>query len=234
MSHLKIYDAPGPDGQRGGTPHVHLLCTEMYVVLAGSGRVEIIDAHGFSSVELALNDALVFTPGTLHRLINPNGDLEILVIMQNSGLPERGDNVVCFTEEWLASDDVYREAMQVRTLEDALRRRDRGIEGFLALKAAFARDLQTGQHQLEQFFTQANARTAALRSQWEQVVRAGALAEAQESLDRLRQLDSGDTSALMGARHQHIATAPTVLGFCGHIGRYFDHAAFSAEGILKL
>ena len=30
MTRLKVYDTVTPDSQRGGTPHVHLLCTEMY------------------------------------------------------------------------------------------------------------------------------------------------------------------------------------------------------------
>src|SRR5690606_20333138 len=94
MTRLKVYDTPTPDGQIGGTPHVHLVCTEMYVVLNGSGAVEMIDKNGFSRVELKQHDALLFSAGTIHRLINSNRDLEILVIMQNSGLPERGDNVV--------------------------------------------------------------------------------------------------------------------------------------------
>ncbi|HEX2620732.1 MAG TPA: hypothetical protein VHL11_11300, partial [Phototrophicaceae bacterium] len=90
MTRLKVYDTPTPDGQIGGTPHLHLLCSEMYLGLAGSGAVELLDKDGFSQVELQQYQTLLFTPGTIHRLINPNRDLEILVIMQNSGLPERG------------------------------------------------------------------------------------------------------------------------------------------------
>jgi mannose-6-phosphate isomerase-like protein (cupin superfamily) len=122
VTRLKVYDTPAPDGQRGGTPHFHLLCTEMYFVLAGSGAVEMLDQHGSARVELLPHSALIFSPGTIHRLINPNGNLEILVIMQNSGLPERGDNVVCFASEWLADDERYAEAMRVNTLDDAYRR----------------------------------------------------------------------------------------------------------------
>jgi mannose-6-phosphate isomerase-like protein (cupin superfamily) len=52
MTRLKVYDTVTPDGQRGGTPHVHLLCTEMYFVLSGTGFVEMIDGGGFTHVEL--------------------------------------------------------------------------------------------------------------------------------------------------------------------------------------
>ena len=42
-----------------------------------------------------------FTPGTIHRLVN-GGDLEILVLMQNAGLPEAGDMVITFPPDVLA------------------------------------------------------------------------------------------------------------------------------------
>src|SRR5262245_10057991 len=103
---VNVHDTPGPDGQIGGTPHVHLASTESYFVTAGSGAVEIIDHRGWSRLELRLGSMLVFHPGTIHRLINPQGDLQLLVTMQ-SGLPERGDNVVCFVPELMASDEVF-------------------------------------------------------------------------------------------------------------------------------
>jgi hypothetical protein len=66
----------------------------MYVVLGGSGTVESSTLMAFRA--LSFNDTmLAVCPGTIHRLI-VHGDLEILVIMQNGGLPERSDNVcVC-------------------------------------------------------------------------------------------------------------------------------------------
>lgn len=81
VTRLKVYDTVTPDGQIGGTPHIHFMCTEMYFVLSGSGAVELLDMNGFSKVDLRPHSALIFSPGTIHRLINPNGDLEILVIM---------------------------------------------------------------------------------------------------------------------------------------------------------
>jgi mannose-6-phosphate isomerase-like protein (cupin superfamily) len=232
MSRLKVYDTPAADGQRGGTPHVHLVCSEMYVVLAGSGAVEMIDANGFSCVTLGQHDALLFSPGTIHRLINPNGDLEILVIMQNSGLPERGDNVVCFSDEWLSSDDAYTEAMRVQTIEDAYQRRDRGVEGFMRLKTAFETDPAIGQTALQNFFQKAEARTAPFRAEWERIIREGALYEAQTSLSRLESLHNGGIDYLMQTQHQIIPTGePQKLGFCGHLYRYFDPATLAPEGI---
>jgi mannose-6-phosphate isomerase-like protein (cupin superfamily) len=234
MSRLKVYDTAAIDGQIGGTPHVHLLCTEMYLVLGGSGAVEIIDKNGFSRVDLGQHDALLFSEGTIHRLINPNGDLEILVIMQNSGLPERGDNVVCFSEETLASDTAYAQAMRVSTLEDAYQRRNRGVEGFLELKAAFARSQAEGQAALERFYGFAAERTKSRHEEWHKIVQSGAMSAAQDSQNHLDALAKQNIDYLSQSNFHLIkAKEAQSLGFCGHLDRYFDPASLMPEGIRK-
>lgn len=231
MTRLKVYDTETPDGQIGGTPHVHLVCTEIYLVLSGSGAVEIINKDGFSRVDLKQHDSLLFSPGTIHRLINPHRDLEILVIMQNSGLPERGDNVVTFAEEYLQTDEAYNAAMQVNSLEEAYQRRNRGVDGFLQLKAAFEESLSIGQSELEAFYDYANARTAAYQAQWREIVQHGAIASAEESLSQLDSLQDNDTSYLFSSEHALIRNdAGSKHGFCGHLNRYFDPATLKAEG----
>jgi mannose-6-phosphate isomerase-like protein (cupin superfamily) len=232
VTRLKVYDSVTPDGQCGGTPHFHFLCTEMYFVLNGTGAVELIDAHGFSRVDLLPHSALVFSPGTIHRLINPNGDLEILVIMQNSGLPERGDNIVCFADEWLADKEHYDEAMRVQTLEDAYRRRDRGVDGFLKLKAAFDEDAEKGCTALRHFYRRAGQLVESKMGEWESIIKDGALAEAQASSQRLQLLRDNQTDYLFGAQHLLVkAQSYATLGFCGHLNRYFDPATLMPEGI---
>lgn len=230
MSRLKVYATPAPDdGQRGGTPHVHLLCSELYSVLGGSGAVELIDAaSGFTRVELHAGDALLFKPGTLHRLINPRGDLEILVIMQHGGLPERGDNVACFSDSLLADDDAFADAMRAATLADAYGRRDRGVTGFLALKAAFATDANAGQTALRRFLTLALARTAAARAEWDAIVQ-GEIETARDALDQLEALGTGDMTALLNAEHAVVrGGTPASIGYCGQLFRY--PAQFQPEG----
>lgn len=231
MTRLKVYDTPTPDGQIGGTPHLHLVCTEMYVVLSGSGAVELMNKDGFSRVELQQNESLLFSPGTIHRLINPNRDLEILVIMQNSGLPERGDNVVTFTEEWLATDSAYSEAMRISSVEDAYQRRNRGVEGFMELKSAFETSLETGQNALRKFYDYALARTANRHQEWQDIVENGAVLATNESLAQIDHLKQQDASYLWNSDHAFIANhdAPTP-GFCGHLNRYFDPATLLPEG----
>lgn len=232
LTRLQVYDTVAPDGQRGGTPHVHLLCAEMYFVLSGSGFVEMIDANGFSRVELASHSALLFSPGTVHRLINPNGDLELLVLMANSGLPERGDNVVCFADEWLADQARYEAAMQVDSVADAYQRRDRGVIGFLELKEAFAAGLENGRTALKQFYQSAAARTGIRQAEWAQIFADGSLKEVQQTEQQLQLLANGRVDYLMAAKHHLIQpNAYNTPGFCGHLNRYFDPATLALEGI---
>ena len=231
ITRLRVYDTVGPDGQRGGTPHVHLMCSEMYFVLAGSGAVEMIDGSGFSRVEMEPHAALVFGPGTIHRLINPDGDLLILVMMANAGLPERGDNVVCFPDEFLSDDARFAEAMKIDGLEAAYRRRDRGVQGFLALKDAFEQSAEIGRAALRRVYEQAAARTAHKRGAWADVVNQGALAQARQSLDQIKSLDAQNIDALFDARHALIhANELTKPGFCGHLNQYPDPATLDLEG----
>lgn len=231
MTRLNVYDTVSPDGQISGTPHIHLACTEMYIVLGGWGAVELIDMKGFSRVEMQAHDALLFAPGTIHRLINPDGNFEILVVMQNSGLPERGDNVVTFTEEFLSTDTAYAKAMSVKSLEEAHQRRNRGVEGFLQLKAAFNESQEAGQAALQEFYAYAEARTVSRQEEWCEIVQNGALAAAKESIAHLESLKQHDLSYLSQSAHAVIRQSnANTLGFCGHLDRYFDPATLMLEG----
>src|SRR6201999_390691 len=100
--------------------------------------------NGFKSVPLPKHAAFLFTPGTLHRLVNTSGDMEVLLIMENSGLPERGDTIATFPQEILANDLAYHTAMQASSMQEAYRRRDDAVRGFLAVKDAFAKSLNEG------------------------------------------------------------------------------------------
>ncbi len=63
-SHLRVYETEAPDGLRGGTPHVHLSCTEAYWVVAGRGRVQTLGPEGFRETPLERGAFVWFTPGT--------------------------------------------------------------------------------------------------------------------------------------------------------------------------
>jgi len=234
LTRLNVYDTPGPDGQKGGTPHVHLICTELYYVLSGSGAVEIIDKNGFSRVELKQHGAYLFTSGTIHRLINPHGDLELLIVMQNSGLPERGDNIVTFPAEVLGDPSRFATAMKAERLSDALWRRDRGVEGFLELKSAFERSAQDGRRALDAFYKLCMKRTTAHHKDWYARVTHGAFQDAQDSLFKIIEATAGRIDYLHAAKNELIeADENTQLGFCGSLDRYFDSGSLLMDGERK-
>jgi len=103
---LDVYDWVAPDGLPGGSAHVHLASTEGYVVVSGAGRLQTLGQQGYAETPLRPGDCLWFTPGTIHRLVN-EGELRLLVVMQNAGLPEHGDAVLTFPPEILADPDSY-------------------------------------------------------------------------------------------------------------------------------
>jgi mannose-6-phosphate isomerase-like protein (cupin superfamily) len=109
VSLLAVYDWSGPDGVSGGSAHVHLACTEGYVVVGGRGRLQTLSADGYAETLLTPLTVAWFSPGVIHRLIN-DGGLQILVVMQNGGLPEAGDSVLTFPPAQLADAAAYRAA----------------------------------------------------------------------------------------------------------------------------
>ena len=76
-------------------------------MVSGRGRVQTIGGDGFAETPLEAGALVWFTPGTIHRLVNDSGDLEILVVMANRGLPEAGDMVVLDHPDVLADRDRY-------------------------------------------------------------------------------------------------------------------------------
>jgi mannose-6-phosphate isomerase-like protein (cupin superfamily) len=226
VTHLRVYDSEGPDGLRGGTPHVHTACTEAYAVVAGEGEVQTITPRGFEVTPLEPGTFVWFTPGTIHRLVN-RGDLEILVLMGNAGLPEAGDMVICFPDDVLADEPTYRAAHALpegqRTTAgtgDAARaRRDLGVQGFTALKDEMAAG---GDAPLLRFYERVGALVAPLADSWRPVWEAGPLEAALRTGEQLGALASGDSSHLRTAAVQHLPPPPAerTMGCCGTLGTY--------------
>ncbi|MFG1972521.1 cupin domain-containing protein [Nonomuraea fuscirosea] len=143
VSRLRVYDWPAVDGRAGGgTPHLHLTCSEGYVVTAGRGAVQTLTTSGYRETPLEPGVVAWFTPGTIHRLINEGG-LEIVVVMQNSGLPEAGDAVLTLPQDLLADPETYAAAVRIPAdvpeaeQEGVARaRRDLATRRFLELRAA--------------------------------------------------------------------------------------------------
>jgi mannose-6-phosphate isomerase-like protein (cupin superfamily) len=138
VSHVRVYDTVGPDGLAGGSPHLHTVCTEAYLVIAGEGLVQTLSGEGDAETPLVAGTIAWFSPGTVHRLVNLDGRLELYVLMSNAGLPEAGDMILAFEPELLTDEDTYRSMADLpadgRTTDHdpaaAMRRRDAAVRGF--------------------------------------------------------------------------------------------------------
>lgn len=137
LTHLSVYEQrPAPDGLSSGCAHVHALTDEAYYVVTGEGAIELHDAErGFRSVPLARGDFVQFPPGTLHRSVSTRG-LEVLALMGNAGLAERGDARLYFGAKVDADPSEYARLKALprhRGLEGALERRDASVSAYLGL-----------------------------------------------------------------------------------------------------
>ncbi|MDG9718359.1 cupin [Streptomyces sp. DH24] len=224
LSHLSPYDWEAADGVCGGSPHLHLVCTEAYVVTGGRGAVHTLGADGHREIPLEPGSVAWFTPGTVHRMVQGAG-LRVTVLMQNSGLPEAGDAVFTFPPEVLADPDAYAAAASFPpgTGPDAetaaRRRRDLAVEGYLALReAAEAGDLGPFLG-----FQRAAARLVRDKvPRWRELWRAGALATAERTGAHLNALETDDPAHLAEAAAYE--TTPTRRGGLGMCGRRDEYA----------
>ena len=149
VSHLRVYDWPASDGvglSGSGSPHLHVVSSEAYVVLGGSGSVHTLGPSGSTVHPLRPGSIVSFGPGVVHRAVN-DGDLEVLVLMSNAGLPEAGDAVLTFPAAVLADPVAYRAAAMLpggsasddEIAAAARRRRDLALEGYAELGDAVDR-----------------------------------------------------------------------------------------------
>ncbi|MEW2571646.1 cupin [Streptomyces sp. NPDC047070] len=221
VSRLRVYDWPTVDGlPGGGTPHLHLTCSEGYVVTAGRGAVQTLTVSGYRETPMEPGVVAWFTPGTIHRLVN-DGGLEITVVMQNSGLPEAGDAVLTLPQEFLTDPATYADAVRIPADEP---------EGVQAQAARARRDLATRRfHELREStaagdpeplaaFQRAAAELVRPRlDAWEERWRAGAHAAASATQDQLNALREQDGRYLAEARVA--ATGPSARGRFGMCGR---------------
>lgn len=220
VSGLQVYDWAAEDGLRGGSPHVHLACTEAYVVVGGEGELHTLTVAGHERTPLHQGVVAWFGPGTVHRAVNLDGALKVVVVMQNGGLPEAGDAVFTFPPEYLETADTYRLAAKAVDEASARRRRDLAVEGYLELaKAAASGDPSP----LAEFYRLAVQIRSELFDSWEQVLRTGALAAAERTTGELWALKQGRIDHLLEAAVR-VEDAPEpdkrAFGMCGRLDRY--------------
>ncbi|HEY3871365.1 MAG TPA: cupin domain-containing protein [Actinocrinis sp.] len=220
VSGLQVYDWTAADGHCGGSPHVHLACTEAYVVVGGNGELHTLTASGAEKTPLHSGVVAWFGPGTVHRAVNLDGALRVVVVMQNSGLPEAGDAVLTFPPEILADPDAYQHAAQAGDEQAARRRRDLAVEGYLRLaKEIGAGDIEA----LAEFYRQAIALRADRLDAWEGVWRSGPLAAAQRTAGHIAALREGWIDHLLAAglrAEPPPETDARTFGMCGRLDTY--------------
>ena len=222
VSRLRVYTDAAPDGTPGGSPHLHTVCSEGYLVTGGNGRVQTLTlGEGFRETPLAPGALLWFDPGTIHRLVN-DGDLELVVIMQNSGLPEAGDAVLTLPDGHLSAAADYAAAASIAgtdaasRLAAAMTRRDLAVEGFSLLRdAAASGDLDP----LRRFHARAAALVADHAGAWRERWRAGAWASAAATSRQLEAIAAADTAHFAEAA-VHGAEPVERLGMCGWLRAY--------------
>nr|WP_107397923.1 cupin domain-containing protein [Streptomyces acidiscabies] len=215
VSRLCVYDWPAADGLHGGTPHMHLACSEGYVVTGGRGAVQSLTSSGYEVTPLTPGTIAWFTPGTIHRLVNED-DLQIAVLMQNSGLPEAGDAVLTLPPEYLTDPETYASVTRIpvdapreEQEQVARKRRDLALEGY--------RVLRESPDALAAFHESAAALVRPHLGEWRERWERGALAAAQATGDQLDRLGRGDASHLRDAVVR--AEQPSEEGKFGMCGR---------------
>lgn len=225
VSRLTVYDTVAPDGLVGGTPHLHLCCTEGYIVVAGTGSVQTLTLRGYRETALRPGGIAWFPPGTIHRLVN-SGGLELAVLMQNSGLPEAGDAVLTLPPDLVTDPAAYATAVTLpdggapgSDLSAAFRRRDLAVAGFSRLVEAAQRgDLDP----LREFHEAAAALVRPRLNEWRVRWESGALRAAEATGAQLDALAGGDLKHFDEADVYELA-APSEhgrRGMCGLLDTY--------------
>jgi mannose-6-phosphate isomerase-like protein (cupin superfamily) len=224
LSRLRVYDWEGPDGLRGGSPHVHLVCTEAYLVLGGTGAVQTLGPAGFAETPVERGSLLWFTPGLVHRLIN-RGDLEIVVLMQIATLPEAGDCILSFPDEVLRDPHAYSEAAahdpgrSVAAADDdvARRRRDLAVVGFNELRERMDAE---GEAALRRFYELAAGVAAPLAPAWRSAWESGPAAASDRAEELIAALEDGGVPPVAASMFGLEPPAREVLGLCGRLDTY--------------
>lgn len=216
LTHLTVYDQrPAPDGKMSGSPHIHAVTDEGYYVISGRGRVELHDLeNGFRTVDLEPGRYLQFPPGTLHRLVNTD-HLVLLVVMGNAGLAERGDARIYFgkaVDDDPAEFDRLVGLAKAKGLEGALDRRDAAIRAYMGLVELWTKDQPAYYMELARFIRVHMQAAARQVSSFGRAVEAGPMAWGQRFRKRLENLPGGSEEA---GPVLHVPSGSTTLGMCG-------------------
>lgn len=216
LTELTVYDQRlAPDGLMSGSPHVHAVTDEGYYVVSGRGSVELHDLeNGFRTVDLGPGRYLQFPPGTLHRLVNADR-LVILVVMGNAGLAERGDARIYFGQA-VDGDPAEFERLtglaKAHGLEGALDRRDAAVRAYMGLIELWTKDRPAYYAELARFIGVHMKAAARQVSTFGRAVESGPMAWGQRFRKRLENLPRASEEA---GPVIHVPAGEPTLGMCG-------------------
>lgn len=226
VSALRVYDWEANDGLCGGSPHLHTVSSEAYLVASGTGQVHTISMDGPAEHDLTAGSLLWFSPGTVHRLVN-TAELTLNVIMSNAGLPEAGDSVLTFPRHILQDPDLYAqhavlpsEADQSVISSAARRRRDLALEGYAELHQSVLRD---GPGVLADFHRLAAALVRPKVERWKEIWAANVRSQVAATEQALLELEEGSAASMAGAAVVRARQrAGEGYGMCGRLTTWED------------
>ncbi|MBF0686268.1 MAG: cupin domain-containing protein [Cellulomonas sp.] len=230
VSRQRVYDWLAPDGvgrAGSGTPHLHLASSQAYVVLSGTGAVHTLSPDGVAEHPLRPGVLVTIQPGVIHRVVN-DGDLEVLVVTSNAGLPEAGDVVMTFPPSALTDIATYRDAAALpvggahsdvtdeQVAHAARARRDLALQGYAQL-------LQAVEHKgpraaLHPFFAAAVRLVRPSVPRWQDLWGRTAFAETDATAAVLEGLMRGAAPHLQAGRAERVEADPAPRGY-GMSGR---------------
>jgi mannose-6-phosphate isomerase-like protein (cupin superfamily) len=229
VSHVQVYDTIGPDGLAGGSPHLHTTCTEAYLVIAGDGMVQTLSGEGYRETPLAAGTIAWFSPGTIHRLVNLDGRLELYVVMSNAGLPEAGDMILAFEPALLGDPATYRRhadlpsdaATTAGSPDPAMRRRDLAVRGFIHWRDAVMAD---GPAALDPLYRSAVDLLGDRPAHWSELLDLDPAGDLERARRQVEALAASDRSSVADAlrssaiRSHSLHPDTRQMGCCGTLG----------------
>jgi hypothetical protein len=225
LTHLKVYDQrPGPDGINAGCAHIHALTDEAYFGITGKGSLELHDIErGFRTVPIVKGTFIQFEAGTLHRSVSMDG-LEVVALMGNGGLPERGDARIYFGP---GIDDDPAEFERLKGLVDdglegALARRDASAIAYQKLLHLWETDQHAYRAELMRFLGVHRAAIADRQDAFRNEIESGPVKAGETALARCAGLTQSRSFPVPDISYANVGTRTPTLGMCGILRQVTD------------
>jgi hypothetical protein len=220
LTHLSVYQMrPGPDGVHAGCAHIHALTPEAYFGISGEGAIELHDPEsGYRRLPLVKGSFVQFQPGTLHRSVSTN-HLEVLAIMGNGGLAERGDARIYFGETVDQDPSEYERLRGLVALgeDGAMQRRDASATAYGHLMHLWATDKAAYFTELKRFLDVHRKNIAGKTATFRDAIEAGPVAVGLQALKQLETLGQAADEAGQKVSRSDIREVNVILGMCGEL-----------------